>query len=449
MKRVLFLAVIAAHILTSSCAAIGADTGALLDRMIALAVSHDPNIKAAAERVAGARALVREASSASSPRVGAAIGAFWNKDPLITRAIDPLSGMPIGVVPLSQKNVYAAGIGFIYTLWSGGSIEANERAASLALSSSLAHAERTYQSVLAAVRSAFWSSLRAAAHLRVAEDALELTRTHLAQAEALLRAGVVPMGDVLRVKVAVSKAELDRITAENALDTTLVAIERLTGEMFSRTEIRSTIDSDTLNSIEPPSFDAPSDAVGLALSRRAELSAYRAEVARARELARAASGSRSPRVFIAGEALSSGSSFWPSDDDSWHVQLGAAWTIFDGGEAAAKRDRALAASRALTHEAEDMEGRVRQEAVEATLALRSARTRLSVARDQVLTAEEDHRIAQRRYESQVGTNIDVLDARLALTSSRTAYVDAVFDIASAQSEIIFAAGMDEMPDGMF
>jgi outer membrane protein TolC len=57
-------------------------------------------------------------------------------------------------------------------------------------------------------------------------------------------------------------------------------------------------------------------------------------------------------------------------------------------------------------------------------------------------AKEDYRLALRRYGAQVGTNLDVLDSRTALTDSLTAYVSAVYDIADAQSGLIYAAGAD-------
>jgi outer membrane protein TolC len=62
-------------------------------------------------------------------------------------------------------------------------------------------------------------------------------------------------------------------------------------------------------------------------------------------------------------------------------------------------------------------------------------------------ADEDEWYAQlslhmRIYDVQLGTNLDVLDARAALTESLTAYVNAVYDIAAAQSALIFVVGWD-------
>jgi len=45
-----------------------------------------------------------------------------------------------------------------------------------------------------------------------------------------------------------------------------------------------------------------------------------------------------------------------------------------------------------------------------------------------------------RYAAQVGTNIDVHQARVALTLSRTQLVDAVYDALKAQSDMELAMG---------
>ncbi|MFP4483092.1 MAG: TolC family protein, partial [Thermovirgaceae bacterium] len=73
--------------------------------------------------------------------------------------------------------------------------------------------------------------------------------------------------------------------------------------------------------------------------------------------------------------------------------------------------------------------------------LEAARQRVDVARAQVASAEEDYRMALKRYAAQVGTNIDALDARVALENARTQYVDAVHDALQARADLLFAMGL--------
>jgi len=50
-------------------------------------------------------------------------------------------------------------------------------------------------------------------------------------------------------------------------------------------------------------------------------------------------------------------------------------------------------------------------------------------------------MALKRYGSQVGTNIDVLDARVALTNARTQLVDSVYDTHISKTELLYAVGL--------
>jgi len=52
-------------------------------------------------------------------------------------------------------------------------------------------------------------------------------------------------------------------------------------------------------------------------------------------------------------------------------------------------------------------------------------------------------MALRRYAEQVGTNIDVLDARTALTDANTSFVNAVYDAYAAYSDLIYSIGASE------
>ena len=421
-----------------------------LAKILELASFNNPNISSAIERVNQAQADLKGARAKFGPTVTAGVGAQWNKEASAVPVINPVTGLPAGgVVPMGYRNAYNASLSFIQTLYTGGTITANRRAAELALDATRSESVRVYQNVLNAVRTSYYNCQRALAQLQVAIEALNLSREHLKQTEALHNAGLVPMGDVLRVKVAVSQADLDRISVENALDVGWVALERLVGATLPRDEILVPLAGDRTHELEPPHYTPPSDVVARALERRAEIHAYELQRQRAEQMARAAAGQRLPNLVLSGQTSTADDSFWPGGNDDWYVQLGLQWTLFDSGEISSQVERAKASARELLHQIEDLNGQVRQEVVQAELSLRSAMTRLEVAEDQISTAEEDYRIALRRYDAQVGTNLDVLDARVALTDSRTEYVDAVYDIAIAQSDLIYAMGDDNPPGDLF
>ena len=61
------------------------------------------------------------------------------------------------------------------------------------------------------------------------------------------------------------------------------------------------------------------------------------------------------------------------------------------------------------------------------LGLREAEKRISTTQVAVAKAEEDFHIAQVRYMAGVGTNLDVIDAQVALTEAKTNFVNALYN----------------------
>jgi outer membrane protein TolC len=59
--------------------------------------------------------------------------------------------------------------------------------------------------------------------------------------------------------------------------------------------------------------------------------------------------------------------------------------------------------------------------------MQNARTDLDIASQVVAKAEEDYAIAQVRYQSGMGINLDVMDSQGALTTAKLNYSNARYD----------------------
>jgi outer membrane protein TolC len=429
MKKIFFITMFS--LLLSNTAKAG---DAVLDRLLETAASNSPRISAAAERVRQARAGISGASARMRPSItGNAYG----------RLTDERRDQ--------GREVYSASLSLVQTLYAGGTLKANKAAAELALSATKAESVRTYQETLNSVRESYYETLRAAALLNVAEESLNMSQEHLKQTEALYKGGMAPKGDVLRVKVSVSQAEQERISAEGNLDVSFAALERTVDQKMLESEVIPKTSESGTNDPIPPDYSIPDDIVTQALSQRPEITAYEFYGKRANELVKATKGQNLPQITLSGNLSATGTDYYYGErnDDTMYVQLGLQWTLFDGGATAAEVDRLKSTARELLRELEDMSARIRQEAVQAEIRLESAKKRFDVAGNQAADAREDYRLAMRRYDAQVGTNLDVLDSRTALIESRRAQVNAVYDIALAGCGIIYAVGEDVPGEGVF
>ena len=430
MKKIFFIASL--FLLLANT--VNANDDAVLDKLLDMAAQNNPRISAAAERVNQARASVGGTAARMRPSLtGNAYGRLTDEE------------------RDQGREVYSASLSLVQTLYAGGTLKANKAAAELALSAEKAESIRTYQETLNSVRESYYEMLRAAALLNVAGESLNMSREHLKQTEALYKGGMAPKGDVLRVKVSVSQAEQERISAEGNLEMSFAALERAVGQKLQKSEIFPTISESVTNDPIPPSYSVPEDIIAQALSQRPEIAAYEFYGKRANELVKAAKGQRLPTITLSGNLATAGTDYYygRQNDDTMYVQLGLQWTLFDGGAAASEVERLKSSARELLKELENLNGQIRREAVHAEIRLESAEKRFEIAGKQAEDAREDYRLALRRYDAQVGTNLDVLDSRAALTDSRRAYVNAVYDIAAARCGVVFAVGGDVPGEGVF
>jgi outer membrane protein TolC len=158
-------------------------------------------------------------------------------------------------------------------------------------------------------------------------------------------------------------------------------------------------------------------------------------------MAEAAMGEKRPKILLTGETYVADEEFFSDPQDEWQVGISAVWTLYDGGKAESQAAEAKASAEEFLYNLEDFRRSIELEVRQAANDLEAARQRVDVARAQVTSAEEDYRMALKRYSAQVGTNIDVLDARVALENARTQYVDAVHDALQARADLVFAMGL--------
>ncbi|WP_281680102.1 TolC family protein [Synergistes jonesii] len=422
--------------LAVSAAASAADD-ALLESLLSAAERNNPQISAAAERTAAAEARLAGAAAQMGPKAAAAMGALWSGGDFEKEV--GVMGTALSV-PVLESHTYAAAVMLTQTIYSGGSLQARKEAARLAKDASEARGARTKQGVDNAVRRAYYAVRAAQAKELVAEEAASLAKEHKAQAEKLFNAGIVAKSDVLRSNVAVASSELDVIRARNATAVAMTALRRAVGaDLPGDIEKKEPLSS--ILSREGPPYGADTSAdVAAAYESREELKAYSLLSRQAEKLARAAKGLLLPQILGAVGYAAAGDSFFPDGYSEPVAALGVYWNFYDGGAAKAKTDEAKANARELLFLLDDMKNVIRMEVTQAESSLSSAGSRLEVARRQLAESREDYRIAQRRYAESVGTNLDALDARLALANSMSEVVTAFYDIKSAEADLIYAMG---------
>lgn len=398
-----------------------------LDNLISIAEEHNPILKAAQEQLNQVRAQELQSASQLAPRLDSSL-----------TYMHQYGG---GMTESKYRDTYKAALTLTHTLYSGDGLEASLRAATLNRQALEADVLRTKQTIRNDVQNAYYDLQRARAQLQVAQESYDLALEHLKQAQSLYNQGVVAINEVLRTQVDVSSAELNLIQAKNGTQVALSALEKAVGIPLSH-EIVPEVSPEEESPFALPQIDPYS----IALQYRPELVSLEDSRKAAEELAKAAAGQARPNIYLQGEASYYEDEFFPNEDD-WNVSIIASWRLYDRGEVKNKIEENKAMARELLARIDDLRNQIRLEVSTAWQNLESALQSVRVAEDQVTTAEEDYRMALRRYVEQVGTNIDVLDARTALTDANTNFVNAIYDAYSSYSDLIYAMGI--MDEGVF
>jgi outer membrane protein TolC len=123
----------------------------------------------------------------------------------------------------------------------------------------------------------------------------------------------------------------------------------------------------------------------------------------------------------------------PDTDDynSWKAGLGLTWNLFSGGSNYWNYNKALYMNSKAGYLLESLKNVVTLEVKNSYLNIQEATARLQVAEKAIAQAEELARIQRDRYNLQVATTTDVLDAQTLLVQAKNNYLTARADHARA------------------
>ena len=125
---------------------------------------------------------------------------------------------------------------------------------------------------------------------------------------------------------------------------------------------------------------------------------------------------------------------------SWQASVSASWKLFDWGETYYSGRKNQETVRQLQADEADARQQAGFEVKARHLKIGEAAERIQVARKSLESAKEGYRMAVARYQAQVGTNTDVLDAQARLSKAEAALTEALADYEIALSRLYVSMG---------
>ena len=114
--------------------------------------------------------------------------------------------------------------------------------------------------------------------------------------------------------------------------------------------------------------------------------------------------------------------------------------LFDSGAAQAKLKQAKAGEAAAREEERQTKDAISLETSDAHLRVQEALKRIEATRTAVEEAQTNFNISRESYAAGVGTNLDVMDAEVALQQAQTNYIQASYDLQISRARLEKAIG---------
>ncbi len=292
-----------------------------------------------------------------------------------------------------------------------------------------------------AVQIAFLEYLRTRENVRSAEDALARLRDQLKITKAFFEVGLRPRLDVLQAEVDVSRSESELIQITNARDTIRARLSTLLG-------LPADTGYDYVGKLDHQPFTRTLAAcLESAYAQRPDLVMAEKAVSMAEKDRTMVQSDYYPQVDAYYGHQTTGNTpdmqrMGGSGKSTvyWEAGVQATWNVFEWGKTYyADQQYANLASK-VKHEAENLKLEAGYEVKSRYLSLIDSEKRIAVAKKGLEQAVEAYNVALARYQAQVGTNFDVLDASSKLTAAEASLTSARADYLTSLSRIYAAMG---------
>ncbi len=288
---------------------------------------------------------------------------------------------------------------------------------------------------------AYYGAVLTAERVAALRSAARAAHAHVAQAEAMVKQGLVTKSDALLASVRAGDVDAQLAEAEGAVATTRRQLAVLLGRGGDDLP-NDLIQAKHLPPTERIRAEVAGDTVARAGEPRADVRAATDALAAARGDALRAKASLVPRINgFARYDWNSPTGLY-AGDRNWTVGVVASWNPFAGASELADVGATAGRAQAVQAQAEAARAASRLEIEQTRTALSVALTRLDIAERAAAQSAEAHRIVSRKYGGGLAGVVELLDAQAAETQSALALSQARWAAIVAAAERRHALGLD-------
>lgn len=411
------------------------------------ALENNISVIQALNNIDAAQSNVTAAYGRYLPTLSASGG--WNRYQTDRPGTDPfiVGGVVIpGSSGFSVDNDFRAGLNLNWVLFDGLAREGSKSQATANANSTDLQSTRTRQTVVFQVDQMYLNVLRTQQLVKVAEENLKRDLRQLERIEESNKVGALSLADVYRQQSQVAADELALINAQNDYDKAQADIVALIGLDVSRTytfddplvveAIKQT--AAELEGTEGYDFEALVDS---AFYYRPDYNGTRELVNSTESAVTSAQSGYWPRISAgAGYAIQNNEFNDIARNRSMNWGINFDWSLFDGFSTNQAVQFAEVERRNAEINLVQSERDIRVEIKKALLDLDAARKGVEVTQKGLVSAKEDLRIQQERYNLGAGTLLDLLTASAGLVNAEASRINAIYSYIVSKRNIDYVVG---------
>lgn len=428
MKKLIFINLIFASFL------FGQSKTFTLEESIQIGLENSKEIKISSSRVVTSDAKLTEVTSQMLPAIS--FGASYMR----LSDIPPFEvQIPGAAVPVKIQdpvlNAFSLKLGFQQPLFTGFRLSSLRSAAKLNLQATEIEHSGKINSISFIIQEAFWNYYKSKQVLSLVTENVKSLEQHVNDTKKFLDNGLATRNDLLKLEVRLSNTKLLYVEAKNRVRVTKAAFNKAIGlPLDSDTDVYAGIIS--VNKIEK-GFD---ELLPEAFENRDELKSLGYRVKAGGENVSAANAAWFPSVYLSGNYYYNNPNqrIMPQVDefnDTWDVGVSLKWDIWNWG----KRSSQVEQAKQLLVQSE-MVFELTKEAVQLDvysnyLQLQSEIEMVELSRLTLEQAEENYRITKDKYNYQLATSTDLIDADVSKLNAQTNLTNALVDYVIAKVKL--------------
>ena len=335
------------------------------------------------------------------------------------------------------ENSLIAGIDLQQPVFVGGTIRNGYKISKLGLNITKAQLKSTEMNVLTDLTSVYYTVLFTKSTIHVSEEALQSAQENLDQVTKFYDAGKSSKFDVLRAEVQVANIAPQVASAKNGFRLAESQLRMIMGTdesvEFNYTEELELIHSDLVDK-------TVEELIEIALKARPEVSIMNDQEEITEKQIAMAKGAFMPAVIVGTsyqyQGQKDGLAFQGNDfNKSISTSLSISVPLFTGMKNSAKLQQSKIALKEVKHQTESLESGIILEVKAAYFAIQEALEKVQTQQKTIDQAREAQRLAHLMYSEGSSTQLDVLNADLAVQTAQMNYSQSLLEYNIALSKL--------------